>query len=300
MSFIRPRVFIGSSSKALGLAEKFATALSGGAETVVWNDAPEWRTMWSTLDGLFEVVEGYDFGLFVFAPDDDEVKGGQKLKAVRDNVILELGLFLGALGRDRTFAVMWEPVASGKKSHIRRDSFIRTPTDLLGITIPRFRGTGPALGRSIKDAARELNLRINEQGRRENRLDLNQGWGYDFSTREFFVVIPQESLLPRKRLKGQSLLLAARVRQDSVVGEVDPNLALGAALRVPIHVRQEMTLLAGGRAFKRVTRGDIIEGYLFVVPQRFRIPPKPTVARLVKAGGDLIATMAAKAKDDTR
>jgi hypothetical protein len=43
----------------------------------------------------------------------------------------------------------------------------------------------------------------------------------------------------------------------------------------------------------------MIEGYLFVVPAHFRVPSRPTIAALVNAGGDLIATQGAKAKRDT-
>lgn len=254
--------------------------------------------MWSTLDGLFEVVEGYDFGLFVFAPDDDEEKAGEKMKAVRSNVILELGLFLGALGRDRTFAVMWEPVPTRSRPRVRRQDRIRPPTDLLGITIPTFQGHGPALTRSIEQAASAIRRRIQEQGRRPSRLDLHQGWGYDFTTRQFYIVIPGDRFHMRQRLKGHSLLVVARVHDDSVLAEDDPNLAIGKPLRVPTHVRQNLTLEAGGRIFAGVEPGDAIAGYLFVLPPRFRMPRRPTITALVNAGADLIATQGARAKQE--
>lgn len=63
-----------------------------------------------------------DFAVLVLTPDDTVTSRRLEQPAPRDNCIFELGLFMGALGRNRTYIV--KP----------RDSDIKIPTDLLGLT----------------------------------------------------------------------------------------------------------------------------------------------------------------------
>lgn len=55
-------------------------------------------------------------------PDDDLLLRQQQYRAVRDNVLFEYGLFVGAIGLERCFLMMPFDVAD-----------VRLPTDLLGI-----------------------------------------------------------------------------------------------------------------------------------------------------------------------
>jgi len=59
---------------------------------------------------------------------DDLISSGSGEMSPRDNVIFELGIVLGRLGRSRTFIVMDE-----------YDSSIRLPSDLIGVTVARYR-----------------------------------------------------------------------------------------------------------------------------------------------------------------
>lgn len=63
-----------------------------------------------------------DCAVFVLTPDDLRIQDGPPARVARDNVLFELGLFMGALGRGRTFGV--------KCSHCVLD----LPTDLHGVT----------------------------------------------------------------------------------------------------------------------------------------------------------------------
>jgi len=77
----------------------------------------------TTIETLVEQSTKFDAAVFVFSPDDTTLVRGNQKASVRDNVLFELGLFVGALGRENCFIV--KP---------RSFSSLDLPTDLLGIT----------------------------------------------------------------------------------------------------------------------------------------------------------------------
>ena len=58
----------------------------------------------------------------VLSPDDAVISRDATLEAPRDNLVFELGLFMGALGHSRTFLLH------------HRGSGLKIPTDLSGFT----------------------------------------------------------------------------------------------------------------------------------------------------------------------
>ena len=79
-----------------------------------------------TLESLVLAVERFDFATLVLTADDLTMSRGSERAVARDNVIFELGLFMGSLGRDRTFVVH------------DRSRAPALPTDLAGITTATF------------------------------------------------------------------------------------------------------------------------------------------------------------------
>jgi Predicted nucleotide-binding protein containing TIR-like domain len=118
---MKPRVFIGSSLEGLDVAYAIQQNLEHDAEPTVW---PQGAFIPSdyVLPALEEAVGTYDFGIFVFLPDDIVEIRQERQSTVRDNVLFELGLFIGRLGRQRNFIVM-----------PRGQTEFRMPTDLLGL-----------------------------------------------------------------------------------------------------------------------------------------------------------------------
>src|SRR5688572_21775660 len=102
---VKPRVFIGSSTKALPIAHEVQANLAPQTHPEVWNQGVLPLTR-SIFDSLLATANVHDFGVFVFLPEDIVSIRGQTKAVVRDNVVLEFGLFLGALGPNRTFAIM--------------------------------------------------------------------------------------------------------------------------------------------------------------------------------------------------
>jgi predicted nucleotide-binding protein len=117
----RPRVFIGSSTQGLSIAQAIQAGLDDAAECTVWNQGL-FRPSQTNIESLVGVSAAFDFALIVMTADDVLIKKGNTSVAPRDNLIFELGLFTGSLWRAKTFLV---------KS---RDEKLELPSDLDGVT----------------------------------------------------------------------------------------------------------------------------------------------------------------------
>jgi predicted nucleotide-binding protein len=123
---VKPKVFIGSSTESRPLAETLARLLAKECTPVGWWKA--FKLSEFTLESLLKQIDDYDFGIFVFAPDDKIEIRGQSFWAPRDNVSLELGMFLAHLGRERTFIVEARTPEQGQQD-------LRSPSDLRGLVV---------------------------------------------------------------------------------------------------------------------------------------------------------------------
>jgi hypothetical protein len=116
---VKPTLFIGSSTERLPIARGLKQILADCADVTVWDEAPEFVIGESVLNGLIKVGEAYDFALLVFGQDDSTMMGGGvELPTVRDNVIFELGLFMGHMGTGRAF---WLSPKGSKAPHLSSD-----------------------------------------------------------------------------------------------------------------------------------------------------------------------------------
>src|ERR1700749_832885 len=113
-----PRVFVASSGEAERLAQAIQQNLKGAEVTVWTQDA--FRIGHNIIDELGRNLQRSDFGVFIFAPDDIVKIREQEQQTVRDNVLLELGMFIGRLGKERCFIIR------------PKGADMRLPTDLLG------------------------------------------------------------------------------------------------------------------------------------------------------------------------
>jgi len=105
--FAASRVFIGSSSEALDIANSLQELLFNpgqGTYAQVWNQGVTPLSA-STIESLLRAAAEVDFAVFLLTPDDVVGTRGQHSPLPRDNVLFELGLFMGILGRERVFLV---------------------------------------------------------------------------------------------------------------------------------------------------------------------------------------------------
>jgi CRP/FNR family transcriptional regulator, cyclic AMP receptor protein len=123
----RIRVFIVSSAEALPIVDLLIKQFEHDPFlAVAWKNGV-FRASNYTLDEIEAQLDDSDFAIAVAQPDDVVITRETKWPAVRDNVIFELGLFMGRLGRRRAF--LMEP----------RDADIQLPSDLAGLTTIPYR-----------------------------------------------------------------------------------------------------------------------------------------------------------------
>lgn len=152
-----PRVFIGSSSEGLNAARFLQSELEKRTpcEATCW-DQDVFALSTFTLNTLIDASDTYDFAVLVATPDDATTKRGTTVPVPRDNVIFELGLFVGGLGADRTFLIT-----------DRSQSDLGLPSDLAGFTYGVFRTRQDGNVRaSLNDAALGIVQKIRALGMR--------------------------------------------------------------------------------------------------------------------------------------
>jgi hypothetical protein len=124
---MKPELFIGSSVEGLEIAEAIERNLQFKFNVTIWTNGV-FDIGSTTIDDLIKRLDKSDFGIFIFTPDDVTKIRGTQYTTARDNVLYELGLYTGKLGRYNTFII--------KPSELAPDFHL--PTDLTGIYIGNY------------------------------------------------------------------------------------------------------------------------------------------------------------------
>lgn len=117
----RPSVFIASSVEGLPIAEALEVDLQYFADVTIWEQGV-FHPSEGSLAAIDAVADQSDFAIAVLTADDMTTKRGRTYPVPRDNVIFELGFFMGRLGIERTFMIY------------SRDTPPTLPSDLQGVT----------------------------------------------------------------------------------------------------------------------------------------------------------------------
>jgi hypothetical protein len=153
-----PSLFIGSSSEGLPIARALQAELDEVCEPQVWSQGL-FEPTGTTFGTLLEMARHSDFAALVLTPDDSLVTRRTQSIVARDNVVFELGLFLGTLGPPRVFII--QP----------RDPELKLPSDLAGVTSLDYRHdrVDQNLQAAIGPAATRIRDRISSEGPRKER-----------------------------------------------------------------------------------------------------------------------------------
>jgi len=117
----KPALFVGSSSEGLEFARAVRALLDEDAEVTLWKEGL--FDVGSTfIDSLIKGLPRFDFAALILTGDELLTSREVTTLGPRDNVLFELGLFMGRLGRERTFVVR------------ARGDQIKIPSDLAGLT----------------------------------------------------------------------------------------------------------------------------------------------------------------------
>lgn len=138
---MRPKIFIGSSRQNVEIAKILRQQLveQVDVEANVWDEEGVFNLNRGFLEDLLNLLDEFDFAVFVLAADDVTLSKSELSFSPRDNVVLELGLFMGRLGRDRVFVAYDDSID------------LKRPSDLDGVTFASYDGSRVQDSTSKKD-----------------------------------------------------------------------------------------------------------------------------------------------------
>lgn len=240
-----PTLFIGSSTEGLEWARALQSALRYECDPQVWTDGI-FQEGGTALASLRAATDIFDFAAFVFTGDDQVLRRGVQGMAPRDNVVLELGMFLAALGPDRVF--VFRP----------REDMLVTPSDWWGILDCQYSRTSANPTAAMSTAAKELRHRVSQLGLKADKgaevavasidhaieltNDLNaikkaanaQGWSLQaWDAAIFRLIAPDSTKLPFT-LTGSSLQDRQRIRSEFVPTLVEKGLRVSLRVQAPV------------------------------------------------------------------
>jgi len=151
----RPVLFVGCSTESLSIARAIQSAFEHDPILVrVWTE-DTFKASQFPVESLERELARVDFAALVLSPDDTVISRDSEVPAPRDNLVFELGLFMGALGHSRTFLL--HP----------RGSDIKIPSDLSGFTPLTYQASpdGP-VSIAVASACEEMRAAIMASGPR--------------------------------------------------------------------------------------------------------------------------------------
>jgi hypothetical protein len=145
--FMKPRIFIGSSSEGKKKADLVKKQLSKVADCEVWHEG-FFENNKSYFESLNERATLFDFAILVATAEDVQLKRDKIESITRDNILFEFGLCVGRIGRNRSFFL--------------KEKGIDLPSDLFGISLLEFTTLRETEGKSFTDICKNLKKRVKE------------------------------------------------------------------------------------------------------------------------------------------
>ena len=154
-TYMKPVIFIGSSKEKMSVADAIEVNLSDFSDVICWKNA--FSPGQNFLSDLISAADRCDFAVLVLSPDDFTTSRDQTHSSPRDNVVFEMGLFIGRLGSDRVFAIVDETTKS------------KIPSDYFGISILQYNGARPLgeLVHAVSPACTRIKSTVIEKGKKK-------------------------------------------------------------------------------------------------------------------------------------
>lgn len=155
------RIFIASSTEGASVARALRTTLQAelGTSALVELWSHKFELGDTAIEALETISDEADFAVVVMTPDDKAKIRHANEVVPRDNLVFELGLFIGTLGRERSI------VALDPKDKLK------LPSDILSVTALTFdRSSTESLNVSLQAGCVRLAERIGEIGPRHKWL----------------------------------------------------------------------------------------------------------------------------------
>ncbi len=147
-----PKLFIISSTEALDVAREIQAQLEYDVFSTVWSQGVFFAGGYP-LEALEKAVSESDFAVAVAQPDDIVETRGRRFATLRDNVLFELGIFMGKLTRHR--AILVHPRVAG----------LKIPSDLHGLTLASYDpGKSGELASRLGPACNEIRKLVKSLG----------------------------------------------------------------------------------------------------------------------------------------
>jgi hypothetical protein len=125
---MKRKIFIGSSSEGIKIAnqvkDQINLELGDWIECETWDNGGVFSLNQGTLESLVKASRKYDYGIMLASKDDILVKRMKIFSVMRDNVLFEMGLFLGSLGLQRAFLITHDKTS--------------LPSDFNGVTVVKY------------------------------------------------------------------------------------------------------------------------------------------------------------------
>jgi CRP/FNR family cyclic AMP-dependent transcriptional regulator len=151
---VTPILFVGSSRESLPIVEALVNGLKSSPFIVRPWTGGVFTPSQFPIDDLAKQLAACDFAALVLGPDDQVLSRGVTSNAPRDNMLFELGLFMGALERARTLFI------------IPSDAGIKLPTDILGLNPLRFVSRTGSVADNVAPVCRDIAVLIQRMGPR--------------------------------------------------------------------------------------------------------------------------------------
>ena len=204
----KPSIFVGSSSERILLANAVQELLAPYATVSVWNHTFQLGS--GTLESLERQLALMDFAVLILAAEDITISRGDEMLAPRDNVLFELGLFLGRLGRERAFYLYDDAIK------------VKLPSDLAGITGASYThddnllaSLGPACNK-IRGRMAEIGLRFKPDNETHKAFERHYAFRENIVGRWWqFILAPEPRRISFVRIEPDHTTSALKLRGDA-------------------------------------------------------------------------------------